>query len=137
MLKAPSLSQRRAGQGFDDNIAYFDALALHDEAMANVTVNYLHGDLPTSSAPVSSNGNGDSRPGMPSQNIFAESFSGDVSATLGLTVAEGGFVEISGASAQAVTFTGTTGTLKLDNSLAFTGEIVGLAGEDAIDFEGQ
>ena len=38
-----------------------------------------------------------------------------------------------GASAQSVTFTGTTGTLKLDHSLAFTGQISGLAGSDALD----
>src|SRR6185369_12851543 len=81
-----------------------------------------------------SNGIGDSGPGIPSQNAFAESFSGNVNAALALTVDEGGFVEIKGPSAQSVTFTGTTGTLKLDNSLAFTGEIVGLAGSDAIDF---
>ncbi len=50
-----------------------------------------------------------------------------------VTVADGATVEIDGASAQSVTFTGTTGTLKLDNPLAFTGEISGLAGSDAID----
>ena len=32
-----------------------------------------------------------------------------------------------------MTFTGTTGTLKLDDALAFTGEVSGLAGSDAID----
>ena len=50
-----------------------------------------------------------------------------------LTVADGATVEIDGASAQSVTFTGTTGTLKLDNSLAFTGQVSGLAGTDALD----
>jgi len=34
-----------------------------------------------------------------------------------VTVAEGASVEIAGDSAQSVTFTGTTGTLKLDHSL--------------------
>src|SRR6202022_3392819 len=46
---------------------------------------------------------------------------------------DGANVEISGLNAQSVTFTGTTGTLKLDHSLAFTGQITGLAGSDAID----
>jgi hypothetical protein len=50
-----------------------------------------------------------------------------------VTIAEGASAEIAGASAQAVTFTGTTGTLKLDQSLSFTGQISGLAGSDAID----
>ena len=50
-----------------------------------------------------------------------------------MTIAEGASAEIAGASAQSVAFEGTTGTLKLDASLAFTGEISGLAGSDAID----
>ena len=41
--------------------------------------------------------------------------------------------EIDGASAQAVNFTGTTGTLKLDDAVAFTGQVSGLAGSDALD----
>ena len=50
-----------------------------------------------------------------------------------VTIADGATVEIDGASAQSVTFTGTTGTLKLDHSLAFTGQVSGLAGSDALD----
>jgi BNR/Asp-box repeat len=50
-----------------------------------------------------------------------------------VTVADGASAEIAGVSAQSVTFTGTTGTLKLDQSLTFTGEVSGLAGLDAID----
>jgi len=50
-----------------------------------------------------------------------------------LTVAEGATVEIDHASAQSVTFTGTTGTLKLDDSLHFTGKVSGMAGSDALD----
>ena len=38
------------------------------------------------------------------------------------------------ASSQAVTFEGVTGTLKLDDAPAFTGQISGLTGADAIDF---
>jgi hypothetical protein len=50
-----------------------------------------------------------------------------------VTVGDGGTVEIDGTSAQSVTFTGTTGTLKIDHSLAFAGQISGLAGSDALD----
>src|SRR5262249_39911801 len=50
-----------------------------------------------------------------------------------LTIADGGTGEIGGASAQGVLFTGTTGTLVLDNSVAYAGQISGLTGSDAID----
>ena len=50
-----------------------------------------------------------------------------------ITVANGATVEIGGVSAQSVTFAGTTGTLKLDDAPAFTGQISGLTGTDAID----
>ena len=50
-----------------------------------------------------------------------------------VTVADGATVEIDGASAQSVTFAGTTGTLKLDDALAFTGQVSGLTGSDALD----
>ena len=49
-----------------------------------------------------------------------------------VTITEGASVEIDGPGTQFVTFTGITGTLKI-NSLAFTGQISGLAGADAID----
>jgi hypothetical protein len=49
------------------------------------------------------------------------------------TVANGASVEIDGASAANVTFAGNTGTLKLDNSSAFTGAISGMAGKDTLD----
>ena len=50
-----------------------------------------------------------------------------------ITIDNGGTAEISGASSQAVTFEGATGTLKLDDAPAFTGHISGLTGADAID----
>ena len=50
-----------------------------------------------------------------------------------VTIDNGGTAEISGASSQAVTFEGATGTLKLDDAPAFTGHISGLTGADAID----
>ena len=42
-------------------------------------------------------------------------------------------LRLTGVSAQSVTFAGTTGTLKLDDAVAFTGQVSGLAGSDAID----
>ena len=50
-----------------------------------------------------------------------------------MTIANGATVEIDGRSAQAVTFTGTTGTLKREDAPYFTGSISGLAGADAVD----
>ena len=48
-------------------------------------------------------------------------------------VAEGATVEIDGASAQSVSFASTTGTLKLGDAFAFTGQVSGLAEADALD----
>jgi hypothetical protein len=53
-----------------------------------------------------------------------------------VTIANGATVDIGGPSAQSVTFTGTTGTLTLEDPRAFTGVISGLAGADAIDLSG-
>src|SRR5262249_24612976 len=50
-----------------------------------------------------------------------------------VTITEGATAEIDGGSSQSVTFTGATGTLKLDDSLAFVGQISGLTGSDALD----
>ena len=50
-----------------------------------------------------------------------------------IVVDEGATVEIDGASAQSVSFAGTTGTLKLGDALAFTGQVSGLAEADALD----
>ena len=69
----------------------------------------------------------------PSGNTDAVPKSLSVEAAPVVTIAEGASAEIAGASAQSVAFDGTTGTLKLDASLDFTGEISGLAGSDAID----
>ena len=57
-----------------------------------------------------------------------------VISTGALTIGDGAAVEIHGASGQSVTFTGSTGTLKLDYSLGYTGQVSGLNGADAIDF---
>ena len=58
--------------------------------------------------------------------------SGGATASL-ITVTDGAVVEINGASGQSVTFAGATGTLKIDDSLAFTGQVSGLTGSDALD----
>jgi hypothetical protein len=50
-----------------------------------------------------------------------------------LTVADGASAEIDGRTPQSVTFAGTTGTLKIDHSQAFAGEISGLTGADTLD----
>ena len=50
-----------------------------------------------------------------------------------VTIADGAMAEIDGASAQSVTFAGTTGTLKIDHSLTYAGKISGLAGSDGVD----
>ena len=55
------------------------------------------------------------------------------SAAPSVTVADGATVAIDGISGQSVTFAGTTGTLILGDAPAFTGQISGLAGSDALD----
>src|SRR5436305_1691159 len=59
-----------------------------------------------------------------SGNAVGES-SGAISAPLpsSITIAEGATAEISGPGTQNVNFTGTTGTLTIDHSLAFTGHV--------------
>jgi hypothetical protein len=71
-------------------------------------------------------------PGAESSDMAAPSFL-TAAAAPAVTIADGATVEIDGASAQSVTFTGTTGTLKLDSPLSFSGQISGLTGSDAID----
>jgi len=58
-------------------------------------------------------------------------FTGNVAPTI--TVDDGSTIEIGGFKAQSVTFSGTTGTLKIDHSIAFTGQVSGLIGSDALD----
>ena len=50
-----------------------------------------------------------------------------------VTIVDDGTAEINGVSAQSVTFAGTTGILKLDDAVAFTGQVSGLSGSDALD----
>ena len=50
-----------------------------------------------------------------------------------VTVAQSATVELTSASAGAVTFAGTTGTLQLDDLSGFSGTVAGLAGQDTLD----
>jgi len=50
------------------------------------------------------------------------------------TIAVGAVFEIGSATARAMTFAGSSGTLRLDNSAGFSGTVAGKAGSDAIDF---
>ncbi|UGY03026.1 AIDA repeat-containing protein [Bradyrhizobium quebecense] len=50
------------------------------------------------------------------------------------SIATGATLELPGASSATVTFQGSTGTLKLDNSASFSGTVAGMTGSDAIDF---
>ena len=53
-----------------------------------------------------------------------------------VTIANGATADIDGPSAQSVAFTGTTGTVKLEDPQAFAGLVSGLSGADAIDLSG-
>jgi hypothetical protein len=64
----------------------------------------------------------------------ATTLSSSANTTPSITIANGATAEINGISDQSVNFTDTTGTLKLDQSLVFSGQVSGLAGSDAIDF---
>ncbi|MGJ4940716.1 beta strand repeat-containing protein [Bradyrhizobium sp. HKCCYLS1011] len=70
--------------------------------------------------------------GQPQSEMFAAT-SGAAITGPAVVVAEGATVEIPGGDSQAVTFSGTTGTLKIDHSITYTGEITGLSGLDALD----
>jgi hypothetical protein len=50
------------------------------------------------------------------------------------SVAPGATLELGAAYSGRVTFTGDTGTLKLDNSSSFAGTVAGMSGQDTIDF---
>ena len=50
-----------------------------------------------------------------------------------MTVATGATIELNAAFAGLVTFAGSTGTLKLDQSQSFSGTIAGFGGQDQID----
>ena len=131
MLRAPFNSfQHRADQALDDGVSDVDALASNEAAIAGSPLNFFDGAALLNSSPGGAAG---IKPVASSTGASASSMSLNVQTAPAVTVADGASVEISGVSAQSVTFTGTTGTLKLDDALAFTGEVSGLAGSDAID----
>ena len=74
-----------------------------------------------------------SAPLVAAGDTTAQSSSFTIGTAPPITVADGATAEIDGVSAQSVTFTGTTGTLKLDDAVAFAGQVSGLAGSDALD----
>ena len=136
-MKQPFLQsfQRRADQVPNDGTPDIDALVLPGETIADSHSNFFAGAPLVDLAPTSSPG---STTMVPSGNAHATSTplnveTPHVETPLAVTVAEGASVEITGISAQSATFAGTTGTLKIDHSLAFTGQVSGLAGSDAID----
>ena len=135
MLRAPFFNsfQRRADQALEDSVSDVDALASNEAAIAGSPLNFFDGAALVNSAPTSPGGAPGVKAPIPSEGASASSMSLNVPTAPAVTVADGASVEISGVSAQSVTFTGTTGTLKLDDALAFTGEVSGLAGSDAID----
>src|ERR1700676_4660354 len=91
--------------------------------------NVLEGSPPLDSAPT----NTATTATTPAGNAAAPSALLDANTAAAVTIADGGSAEIDGISPKSVTFTGTTGTLKIDHSLAYTGQVSGLAGSDALD----
>ena len=113
-----ALSETTDGDNLLPSLAEIDFAGVHSFRPAPVV---SLGDLGAASAPIPK-----------TADTTTQSLSNTNAATP-VTVAEGAAVEIDGVSAQPVIFTGTTGTLKLDEASAFTGSISGLAGSDAID----
>jgi hypothetical protein len=135
VLRAPFFNsfQRRADQALDDGVSDVDALASNEAVIAGSPLNFFDGAVLANLSQTSPGGAPGIKPVASSEDAGASSMSLNVQTAPAVTVAAGASVEIAGVSAQSVTFTGTTGTLKLDDALAFTGEVSGLAGSDAID----
>jgi Tryptophan-rich Synechocystis species C-terminal domain len=73
--------------------------------------------------------NGDGTIGLPSSGISAAS----LTPSAPIVVSSGANVEITSAYAGAVTFTDSTGTLKLDHSSSFAGTVAGMGAQDTLD----
>jgi 20S proteasome alpha/beta subunit len=137
VLRAPFRisSQRGADRASDDGIPEFDTSALREQSVADNFENFFSDWASRSSSDASNVAA--TIPSVaatvPSVSVDSRPASSGVETAPPVTIAEGASAEIADASGQSVTFTGTTGTLKLDHSLAFTGQVVGLAGSDAID----
>jgi hypothetical protein len=148
MLKTPQLNSfLHRGEILSDGVTDVDTLASSEGAIANSIWNLFEGDAlldstQTDAAGVSNLTIDRSTGSAPGPTTPAIASSGNTGATLAslnvdtalaVTVANGATVEIDGASAQSVTFAGTTGTLKIDDSRAFAGQVSGLTGSDALD----
>jgi hypothetical protein len=130
MRKTPSINSSLSDRAVaDDIMRLFDGDPLPDSAQADVAgVLSLASGKSTDSLRNFNAGATDS-----SENTGSASTPLNVDTASTVTVADGASVEINGASAQSATFTGTTGTLKIDHSVAFTAPVSGLAGADALD----
>jgi 20S proteasome alpha/beta subunit len=64
------------------------------------------------------------------ESIFHQDLNGD--GVTGLAVAAGATLELNSAHSDAVTFTSSTGTLKLDNPSTFTGHLIGFTGDGTL-----
>jgi 20S proteasome alpha/beta subunit len=73
--------------------------------------------------------NGDGTIGLPASGISAAS----VTPSAPIVVSSGANVEITSIYAGAVTFTDSTGTLKLDHASSFAGTVAGMGAQDTLD----
>lgn len=74
-----------------------------------------------------------SAPAIPAENGASTSTSSPSSNGTPIVVGAGASVEITGTVSEPVDFASTTGTLKIDQSIDFTGQVFGLTGSDALD----
>jgi hypothetical protein len=133
MLRAPFLKffQRRADQVFNDS-STDDALALNEPAIARSARSFLRYPPPADLSSSFQDGARTSRSRLGNAGAAFTPLNLETEPKA-VVIAEGATAEIKGPGTQSVTFTGKTGTLEIDHSLAFTGQISGLAGSDAID----
>jgi len=146
----------------DPNTGIADVATLTGVAVAQSVVEVLNGNVPLGSSEANAAGvwtfTANTLPNGANSFTAADTDSSDITgsistpvvvavdgtaqvssaanATSPITVAAGATIEINGISDQTVTFTNTTGALKLDSPQTFTGQISGLAGSDAIDLAG-
>ncbi len=145
MLNAPVIKLFLPGASAADG--FTDAWTLSGTAIPNSSVNVFDGNSLIGHAQTDATGSWSFVSHVPVSGALtftakAAVSSGNTSATSApffadtlssVKIASGASIEIDGPSAQSITFSGKTGTLKLGDSVAFTGEIAGLAGSDALD----
>jgi len=132
----------RLGEILSDGITDVDTLASSETAVADSIVNLFDGDpllglAQTGTPGVQSFMTGTSAGGAPSFTATAPVDTGPVVASgssMATVIDAGATLELTSAYSGIVSFAGTTGTLKIDNSSSFSGEIAGpLAIGDVID----